>query len=409
MASAAGGEGGAAREELSDRASLVVLSACGLLTAIAAIFALPSLSSSAWLQLALPLPVLFALVFSLTRHAPLAAAATFAPAAGVIWGVALSLLFDAPLATPALAIVFGSVLAIVHADNVAARVLDGDEAIAAARVAALGVWRPLLGGTVLAFAMLAVVVGDPWFRQVSLSAFLQFALAGAAVIVLPTSAAVFFKFSEAFVPRLNRLREARTRNAYPLSLIAMPRWGLSVSGIGLVAAVLGFFGAEEMLEKSGFAVPIVLLLAFLLSFGLSGRWRNALALLFAIAVTGLIGFWCWTETDSHGLPGVIVLTEAVAIGFTLMLAVVGRERTLSAQHNDSVARLLAIEETAAPVVYSLLAMVVPAIVVEGGGLAAIVLVSGGVCALLLAPAAATAFETLLPRRKSVRELYSSHS
>jgi hypothetical protein len=406
MASAEGG--GAARVELSGRVSLAVFSVCVLLTAVAAIFALPLLSASEWLELALPLPVIFAFAFALTRHVPLAAAATLAPASGVIWGEALGLLFEAPLAAPSLAIGFGAALALIYADSVAARALEGDEARAAARAAAIAAWRPLLGGIVLTFAMLSVVVRDPWFRQISLSAFLQFSLAGVAAIVLPTCAAGFFTFSEGFVTRLNRVRETRTRNAYPVSLISMPRWGLSVSGIGLVAAVLGFFGAEQMLEDSGFAVPIILLLAFLLSFGLSGRWRNALALSFAVSVTGLVGFWSWTELGSHGLLDVIVMIEAVAIGFTLMLSVVVRERALAAQHNDSVARLLAIEELAAPVVYVLLAMVVPAVIVEGGGLAAIVLASGGACALLLAPAASTAFETLLPRRKSVRELYGSH-
>ncbi len=410
MTSAAQEEGGAAHVPTSGRVSLIAVSACALFTVVAGIFALSQMSGGDFLALAIPLPFAFVLAYGLTRHAPLAGIASVAPMAGVLWGDVVGLLFGVPLATPSLALVFGTALSFIFADCIVAQALDGNDPRNAARGAAMASWRPLLGGSAIAFAMLAVAVRDPWFRQISLSTFLQFAGAGVAAVFVLWSSASYLVFSEDFVTRLNRVRESRTRRAYAISLISMPRWGLSVAGIGLVAAVLGFFGAEGTLVAGGWAVLTVLLLALLLSFSLSGRWRSALALLFAVAVSALIGFWSWTELASSGLSDVIALLEAVAVSFVLMLAVVSRERVLGVTHNDAVARLLAAEELTTPIVYVALAMIVPTIMLGGsGGLAAVALSGGVACALLLAPAATTAFETLMPRRKSITELYGSQT
>jgi hypothetical protein len=410
MTSAAQEEGGAAHVPTSGRVAVVAGSACALVTVIAGIFALSQISGADFLALVIPLPFAFALAYGLTRHVPLAAVASVGPVAGVLWGDAIGLLFGVPLAAPSLALVFGGTLSFVFADCIVARTLDGDDPRTAARTAVMGSWRPLLGGAAIAFAMLTVAVRDPWFRQISLSNFLQLAGSGVAAVAVSWSAASYLVFSEDFVTRLNRVREARTRRAYAISLISMPRWGLSVAGIGLVAAVLGFFGAEGTLAAGGWAVFTVLLLALLLSFSLSGQWRNALALLFAVAVSALIGFWSWTELASSGLPDVVALLEAVAVSFALMLAVVSRERALGVAHNQAVARLLAAEELTTPVVYIAAAMILPTIMLGGsGGLAAVALIGGVACALLLAPAATTAFETLVPRRKSITELYGSQT
>jgi len=410
VTSAAQEEASAARVSSPNRAAVFSVSACVLVTVIAGIFSLSQVSEGDFLELVVPLPFTFALAYGLTRHLLLAAIAAIAPTAGILWGDTIGLIFGVPLAAPSLAVAFGVVLSFVFADCVVARALDGDDTRSAARTAAMASWRPLLGGAVIAFAMLAVAVRDPWFRQISLSTFLQLAGSGVAAVAMLWAAAPYFVFSEESVTRLNRVRETRTRRAYTISLISMPRWGLSVSGIGLVAAVLGFFGAEDTLGAGGWAVLTVLLLALLLSFSLSGRWRNALALVFSVAVSALLGFWSWTELASSGMPDVIVLIEAVAVSFGLMLALVSRERSLGATHNDSVARLLAVEELTMPVVYIALAMIVPTIMLgSSGGLAAVALAGGVACALLLGPAATTALEALVPRRKSVTELYGSQT
>jgi hypothetical protein len=224
------------------------------------------------------------------------------------------------------------------------------------------------------------------------------------------AASLHLTYDESFVSRLNRALEWRTRAAFGASLVAVPRWGLSVSGIGVVGAVLGCFGAQSLLMRSGLALPVMLGLGVLLSWALTWRWRAALGVLFALVVTTLIGFWGWSQLRSSGLLDAISLIESLAIGFALIVAVVARERADSASLGPSVTRLLAIEESSAAVVLAALAAIIVALFASGGReLASIVGVGAAMAALLISPAAATALEAVFPRRKTVTELYGNHA
>jgi hypothetical protein len=104
------------------------------------------------------------------------------------------------------------------------------------------------------------------------------------------------------------------------------------------------------------------------------------------------------------------MIESLAIGFALIVAVVARERADSATLGPSVTRLLAIEESSGAVVLATLASVAVALFASGGReLASIVSASAAFSALLISPAAATALDTIFPRRKTVAELYGNHA
>ena len=100
----------------------------------------------------------------------------------------------------------------------------------------------------LAAFSLGSLIGDPWFRHAALSALGQLLVPLLAVFVLVPAGSLFVGRDESFLSRLNRAREWRMRTAYALARVAVPRWGLSVTGIGFVLCVLGYFGAERLIE-----------------------------------------------------------------------------------------------------------------------------------------------------------------
>jgi hypothetical protein len=140
-------------------------------------------------------------------------------------------------------------------------------------------------------------------------------------------------------------------------------------------------------------------------------WRDAAAIALAIAALTLLDLWLWGRATGHltlGAFGEIALSVSAA--YLLMLAVSDRRRRYRRTGDDSaMARTRALEELGAAPWYGAAgaaAAIVPWIVVHGSNATlAAMFVLAAAAAMIAASALATALETLVPRRRSLKELY----
>src|SRR5580693_6839727 len=115
------------------RAAAPALVVEALLSAAACYAALVYVSHDVLVRLALSGLPLFLIAVLLTRHGFLAFFVAVAPLAGVLWGQAFCALFHAPESEPALAVAFGSLLALFYANAFETHLLEADDAASAMR------------------------------------------------------------------------------------------------------------------------------------------------------------------------------------------------------------------------------------------------------------------------------------
>jgi hypothetical protein len=225
--------------------------------------------------------------------------------------------------------------------------------------------------------------------------------------------ALALPFSEAAVTEINRAQERRAWRLQPLILVMQPRWGMSLAGVVLVFAVLGYFGIEAkglpLARPAHWAGSA--LLAFLAGLAISRDWRNALAITLALAAETLVGLWLWVIAVGHlTIPALVIVLMVGGVALMLMLVQAGKARRYRMGGDESdVARLKALEDCAVPAAYGcacVAAAIVPWIVLHGSMATLAVLFALAAAASTLGVAAiATALETLVRRRFSVEELY----
>ena len=203
----------------------------------------------------------------------------------------------------------------------------------------------------------------------------------AATVVFVPLLVLILPFGEEFIARANRRREILQRFSAGFARIAEARWCFSLSGAGLVLAVLGWFEIAikprpfDMLAAAGVAA-ILLVLTRDLRAGLGALAAAALVVLF----TG-------------GVDGSLLL-------FLFFASLLG------ARQKEVGAWARALEGHAAMILFAGLASVLTAIPQDGprGALHGFY---GVAAALILFPAFSGALLALLPRRRSVEELYGS--
>jgi hypothetical protein len=177
-----------------------------------------------------------------------------------------------------------------------------------------------------------------------------------------------------------------------------------VSGIGLVAFVLSCFGAEPLIARDGWIAPAIILGSFPASLVLTRDWRTAIALGFSLAVICLMGLWVGVLQKNAGAHfDAVGLYEALAISFALMIGVAASD--LAAQESSAILAH-AVEQRAALVICAAVSVLTAELASARASLViAVVVVAGASCSLLLVTAVASALEAVLPRRKSLSELY----
>ncbi len=398
------------------RLRLVVLAVLALAATTAAWFAF---------RAAVPVGVLFLSAASLAaasavalihlRHAGMAAAAVLAPLPGMIaagpFAAAAGLAPSGFLAVHGLA----AVLAAAMAGDIQRRILDSAQPEEACREALAGnvaaAAVSLLGGA-------ALLVG--WLfrdaRALGLGTAAELAAAMASVFLAVPFAAASLPYGETFFVRANRARERRETVLRTLTQVVEPRWGMAVSGAVLVLATLGWFGAAQLLAHSAPAAQPALwaasaLLIFLLAFAAGCDWRDALAATLALGALALLGLYLWGRAVGH-LTAVSLIEIAVAATTALclmLLAIVRSRRYRRSGDIAAVARLRALEDMGlAPWFGASMAAAaaLPWVIVHGSiAMLALLFPLAAAAALIAMPALATALETLLPRRRSLNDLY----
>ncbi|MEJ1969686.1 MAG: hypothetical protein WDN03_13780 [Rhizomicrobium sp.] len=357
----------------------------------------------------------FAVAFLHLRHMALAAVATAAPLPGMF--AAGPFAVDHGLDIAGLLAVYGfaTVAGAVLCSGIVTVILAGRDGAEAAFVSPPRL-LPALGAAVL----VAVVLAIGWlFREARGLAFAMSAemmASAVSVILFIGFGAATLPFSETAITQVNRARERRGRRLGLMTLVVEPRWGMSLSGVALVLAVLGAFGAGSVLAKNGLlAEPAYWLATAVVVFGvvfaISRDGREAVGASLALAVSIALGVWLWGRAVGHVTPlPFLDILAAAAAALLVALDLLDRARRYRAAGDAPlVARLRAIEDDAMPALFGCggaAAAMAPWIVLHGSlaTLAALFALGGG-AALVLAPALATALETLLRRRMSVEDLY----
>ena len=204
--------------------------------------------------------------------------------------------------------------------------------------------------------------------------------------------------------RTNRAREWRERMLDPVTAITEPRWGMSIGGIAVVFAVLGYFGAHPALDAKEDAIFATLLLAaFAATFALTREWRQAATIPIVLAVLCLIGLWGLARIHAaHPLLSLLQTLVICAVPMVLLAVEAGRHLS-----EDSVSLAL-LRKGPATILYFITAIVVVMAQFSDAALTAIlviVLIFGCAGALLFQPAFVTALEALIPRRVALEARY----
>jgi hypothetical protein len=249
----------------------------------------------------------------------------------------------------------------------------------------------------------------------SFQAVLDVVLAAASTVIVMPIGESFLHFDEVFVAAANRVRERRQRLFEKIAMTAVPRWGMSIAGIALIFVALAWFGAQPAFSFVHLANAAVLLavslgLTFALSMSVCSGWREGFAATVAAGPAGLVALWAFAVIGKMAPTSPVGILELVSLA--MFLAFCGARRAAAYRRlgdDSAVARLRAVEDLGGPQFFAILggiAALLPFVVVHPAYAAyAVALAFAGVGALGFAPALATACETLLPRRRSVDELY----
>ena len=198
-------------------------------------------------------------------------------------------------------------------------------------------------------------------------------------------------------------------------MVAVPRWGMSIAGIAMVFLALAWFGAGPAFAFFHFGSALARAVAsaglvFLIATAASGGWREGLAATIVSALVCLTALWGFAAIGKSPIHAPVGIAELASLTLFLVLCQARRAHAYTVRGEDpSVARLRAVEEFGGPQAFAVLggiAMLLPTIIVRPiFAPYAIALIFAGAGAIGFAPALVTASEVLLPRRRSVEDLY----
>jgi hypothetical protein len=338
------------------------------------------------------LAALLAISYLQFRHLALALIVVIAPLPGAILANWLQVPGPAP------AYLCGFFIANILASQIVAKVCDGEKVSQAAGHASRDAFPFLIWPAILVVCTSAVV--PVLLRNAS-----GLMIAGCIVLsslfafVLPVGARIPGYGGE-FVTHANRTRETWDRGLNWLAFIVQPRWGWSVSGIGLVFAVLGLFSGHPNGQSMPFDVWVLGVTAalFVTITCLATRdLRRMIA--FCLTAAVLFCFARWMDQGRMLAGGDFWL--ALALAALPALAVAARSAAFARDgDNAAVATLRSFDVFAAPISFFCLGAAV-VMVVLGLVLEAILVLCGSLVALLVFPALTAAIFDLFPPRVSL--------
>ncbi|MBL6936301.1 MAG: hypothetical protein ISS15_13395 [Alphaproteobacteria bacterium] len=399
------------------RQRFVVLGALGVLAATGMIYGLftHAVPVGAFFLTASSLAAGFGVAFVHLRHVALAAVAVAAPLPGMIWAWPFAATHGVGMLPLVAAYGFATLAGAAWCSEMLRGIADGRDRTAAILVRPAPMVRP-----VAVAVLVAGVVLLGWFFRID-----ALRAAGIAVemfagvlsaLLFVTFGALALPFSETAVTDINRARERRAVRLRFLAHLIEPRWGLSLAGVEMVLAVLGYFALDALQAKGAMTAhygywSAAALVVFAATFGVGRDWRDALAGLVALAVETLLGLWLWAiavgQLTTLALV-VVVMTDAVSLMPILVLVGKARSYRMDGDAPD-IARLKAMEDGAVPAVYGCAcagAAIMPWVVLHGSMVTlAMLFALAAIESTIGAPAIATALETMVRRRYSVEKLY----
>ena len=349
------------------------------------------------------------------RHAGLAVLGALAPLPGMIAAAPIAMAHGVALGAFLEVYALSALVAAHLCGAIERRILDAAAHDDAARASLVNSSIPL-GLSVLATALLLY----GWYFHILAAlttATIALFAAGllSAFIVTPVAAATL-PFGEAFFVAANRARERRENALVAATLVVEPRWAFAWSGAVLVLATLGWFGAEHFLAGNVFLTRWEYWLGsalwlFLAVFAAGRDWRDALAAVLGLSVLALIALYLCGRATGRLMPVSMIeifLLLSATLYLVLMVVVQSRRYRLAGDV-AAVARLRAIEDAGWSPWFGALGAagaIVPWLMLHGSLVTLVVLIPLA-CAMALAgvPALATALESLIPRRRSLSELY----
>jgi hypothetical protein len=367
-----------------------------------------------WFAVATVLVICLGFGFMHLRHAGLAVATAFAPLPGLI--AAVSLAHGAALETLALAYLAGLTIALFLADEIALRVVEGS-GVADATAGALkdnGVAACAAIIAASAFTALLFFAGL-YARGPAIATLVEFAAGTSALIVLPLAVSLL-PFGEDFVARANRLREQRERRIEKIVAVTEPRWGWSLTGIGIVFLALAFFGSRSLhlTMSAAHSALEVWLAAAAIAVGAAlvatRDWRRSLAVAIVLGLVALIGCWGYARGGvTLNISTWLLLMQMLAIGAASILLVANAARPDAGEDATAASVRSLLGKTGAAVTSSTCAVAVLlafSLGIGGEAIAlAVAIFFAGVGAVLLQPALTIAIETLVPRRSTTEARY----
>jgi hypothetical protein len=399
---AGGGFGGAAKQ-FYDRHRVVVvsvvLSVVGLATGTAAAMAvLQRFVPLDCLVMAASVVLATGVCFVQTRHFPLAWLTALSPVPGLLWAAPVSggSRFGV---LPVLSYAFSLAVAVLATQARLEHSLgeDGHEhpwSITAVSLALMGV--------------LAVL----WFRgtasaDAALQAVADGVLSAVSAVILLSLAFSWLHFDESFVARANRARERRSRFFEWVALVTIPRWAFSFTGITIIFLTLGWYGAAPVLRDDVLLTSVSVLLIVVAAGAVAGGWREGLAIGLVTSTIVLIALWA-TVADSRAPVAAVGVLQVLTL--TFLLAISGARCALKMRRQNDppiIAQRRTLERASGQAFAEIgaLAALLPAVAVWTGSVVVGIAVMSAGAAIVLAPAVSTALGVLIPRRRSVEELY----
>jgi hypothetical protein len=345
--------------------------------------------------------ILAAFSFLCLRHAGLAALTLIAPLPAFL-AVVMFLPVGGDRLSLWLAFLPGFVVASFFAASIARQAAEG----APGKMAASQTLQDLTPATLC--ALIAACVPAFLFAN---GAMLAAVLAGAGLCALIATplAASWLPFGENFAARANRLREWRERGLAYLIPVALPRWGWSLSGVAIVLAVLGVFGALPLGLPSGAnligygAIAVAVAALFLAT----RDWRRSLAALLAFLPALFFTLWVFARMP-HDPAALRHLLQALGIGFMpVVLAAARAARFMRDGEDVAVASIRTLERDGATILFTVAATALSLAAFHRlqDVPAAIAILLGAPGALVFAPAFAALLESLFPRRATIEARY----
>jgi len=387
-----------------------VLSVTGIATGTTAVLALmQAFIFSTALLIVTGAVVALVVVYGLLRHWGSSALTVLAPLPGLVWAAPISSGSDFA-SVPFLAYGLAIATATLYSDYKLNALLQPEPALSNGEPPSrrAGPFLPALTASALMAGLALMWFYNAVFHDAALQAVADSCLSLLSVFLLLPIGLSHLRFHETFVVRANRAHEQRDRWLEKLTFAAVPRWGLSLTGITLILIVLGWYGARGLLQDQMLLRAVSVLPVMVAGRFIAGGWREGVAFAAAVGTTSLLTLWASVVMPSIPNSDVIILQSAT---FAALLAMWGAWRVSHYRLRRDTARAArerVLADCGAPLIAAVVAIgaVLPLLVLQASALVAVAgLASAGVAGVLLFLAMQSGIEAIFPRSATVEHLY----